>query len=40
MYAHSPVLQSLDDWQKVSGDLTIELQKPESPDTELYIMVR
>ncbi|MDR3333969.1 MAG: hypothetical protein LBT13_03635, partial [Treponema sp.] len=40
MYEHSPVVQSLDEWQRVSGNLTIELQKPVNPAIEMYLMVR
>jgi hypothetical protein len=40
MFSHSPAVQSLDEWQKVSGSLEIELQKPNSPDIEMYLMVR
>jgi hypothetical protein len=40
MYPHAPVVFSLDEWQKVSGKLEIELQKPNSPDIEMYLMVR
>jgi hypothetical protein len=40
MYVHALVVQSLDAWQRVSGDLTVELQKPNSPAIEMYLMVR
>jgi hypothetical protein len=40
VYEHSPVVQSLNEWQKVYGDLTIELQKSASPAIEMYLMVR
>jgi hypothetical protein len=40
MYEHSPVVQSLNEWQRVYGDFTVELQKPNSPDIEMYLMVR
>jgi hypothetical protein len=40
MYAHSPVVQSLNEWQRAYGDLTVELQKPVNPAIEMYLMVR
>jgi hypothetical protein len=40
MYEHSPVVQSLNEWQRIYGDLTIELQKPVNPAIEMYLMVR
>jgi hypothetical protein len=40
IYPHSLALQSQNDWQRVYGDLTIELQKPNNPNIELYVMVR
>jgi hypothetical protein len=40
MYGHAPLVQSLDEWQRVSGDLTIELQKPVNPAIKMWVMVR
>jgi hypothetical protein len=40
IYPHALALQSQNDWQRVSGTLTIELQKPANPAIELSVMVR
>jgi hypothetical protein len=38
--ARTVQLQSKDDWQGKSGSLTITVQRPVSPNIEVYIMVR
>lgn len=38
--ARTVQLQSKDDWQDKSGSLTINVQRPASPNIEVYIMVR
>jgi hypothetical protein len=40
MYGHAPTVQSLDEWQRVSGALTIELKKPVNPAIKMWVMVR
>ncbi|GMO45843.1 MAG: hypothetical protein Ta2G_00830 [Termitinemataceae bacterium] len=36
----APLVQSLDEWQNVTGDITITVNKPSSSDIDVYLMVR
>ncbi|GMO37153.1 MAG: hypothetical protein Ta2F_13350 [Termitinemataceae bacterium] len=36
----APLVQSLDEWQNVTGDITITVNKPSSTDIDVYLMVR
>jgi hypothetical protein len=38
--AYGLIVQSADGWKNKTGDLTITLNKPSSPNVELYVMVR
>ncbi|GMO53593.1 MAG: hypothetical protein Ta2G_11770 [Termitinemataceae bacterium] len=36
----APLVQSLDEWQNVTGNITITVNKPSSSDIDVYLMVR
>jgi hypothetical protein len=40
MRGNSLILQSLNEWQNISGDLIIEAERPKSDYIDLYIMIR
>jgi hypothetical protein len=40
MEPNSLILQSRPEWQNVSGDLEVQVYRPDNPNIDLYIMVR